>query len=83
MGHKELTVHQRRLLNVIRAHADDRGRASIGQAADRRPATFRALERRGLIEVIRVSTAGWHQLRVWHVRLLQPEEVSGEGDASD
>jgi len=55
MGHKELTVYQRRLLNVIWAQADDRGRASIGQAADRRPVTlrqaqgrlFRALERRG------------------------------------
>jgi hypothetical protein len=73
MSHKGLTVHQHRLLSVIRAQADDRGRASIGQAADRRPATFRALQRRGLIEIIRTSTIGPHRLTVWHVRLLQPE----------
>jgi len=73
MSHKGLTVHQRRLLNLIRAQADDRGGASIGQAADRRPATFRALERRGLMEIIRTSTIGPHRLTVWHVHLLQPE----------
>jgi len=76
MGHKELTVHQCRLLRVIRAYADEHGQASIGQAADRRPATFRALERRGLIVIIRTSSIGPDRLVVWHVRLLQPENQS-------
>lgn len=64
-----LTESQQRLLKVIRSLVDESGIARVEQAADRRPETFKALERKGLIKILGKTTIGENRLIVWRVEL--------------